>query len=40
MTLVGTSFQTCSTVLKDVILVTGKGDERERQVQRKAKWNE
>jgi len=27
-------------VLKDVILVTGKGDERERQAQTRAKQNE
>jgi len=30
MTLVGTSFQTHLMVLKNAILVTGKGDERER----------
>src|SRR5882724_13578753 len=40
MTLVGTSFQTHLMVLKDAILVTGKGDARERQVQRRAKQNE
>jgi len=38
--MVGTSFQTHSTALKDAILVTGKGDAKERQAQRKAKWNE
>jgi len=27
-------------VLKDAILVTGKGDVRERQAHRRAKWNE
>jgi len=26
--------------LNDAILVTGKGDTRERQAQRRAKWNE
>jgi len=40
VTLMGTSFWTHSTVLKDAILVTGKGDARERQVQRRAKQNE
>ena len=40
VTLVGTSFWTCSMVLKDAILVPGKGDARERQALRRAKHNE
>ena len=40
MTLVGTSFWNCLLVLKDAILVTGKGVERERWVQRRSKQNE
>ena len=39
-TLVVTSFQTHSSVLKDAILVTGKGDERERWAQSRDRWIE